>query len=93
MICEDNQLRFKGTKTSFFQTYNLLTLKDKFEILSEEDEEIDIQEMQEVNLFSNGVNSSEDTRKKCYDNNFVIIEETLKEIIKAIKQLDKKIKE
>ena len=60
-----------------------------FEILSEE---IDIQELQEVNLFSNGVNSSEDTRKKCYDINFIIIEETLNEIIKAIKQSDKKIK-
>ena len=67
-------------------------MKYSFEILSEEDEEIDIQEMQKVNLFSNGVNSSEDTKTKCYDNNFVIIEETLNELKKAIKQLDKKIK-
>ena len=48
--------------------------------------------MQKVNLFSNGMNSSEDTKTKCYDNNFVIIEETLNELKKAIKQLDKKIK-
>ena len=57
----------------------------KFEILSEEDKEIDIQAIEELDLWA-GYNASDD--KNIIDNR-----QKINEVIKAIKQLDKKIKE
>lgn len=70
--------------------YNILTMKGfaeaTFEILSEEDKEIDIQSIKEVNvLMIYEVGNIQKT--------IVEIGNKTNDIIKAIKQLDKKIKE
>lgn len=51
----------------------------KFEILSEKDEEIDIQAIEELEVFEERVTTAK-------------IIDTINDLVKAIKQLDKKIK-
>lgn len=62
---------------------NYYTDKDfastKFEILSEEDEEIDIQAIKELEVFEERVTTAK-------------IIDTINDLVKAIKQIDKKIK-
>lgn len=64
-----------------------------FIILSEEVEEIDIDSIEEIDLFDNG-NSFKDinTVKQSYDRNFENITQSYNELIKAVKQLNRKIK-
>lgn len=68
--------------------YDILTMKGfaeaTFEILSEEDKEIDIQAIEEICLTKYFI-----PHKELCEN----IEKKMNEVIRAIKQLDKKIKE
>ena len=67
--------------------------QNKFEILSE-DEEIDIDSIEELNLFDNGkgFDSKTDVRQ-FYDSNFEKISNGYKEMLRAIKQINKQMKE
>lgn len=76
-----------------FETYTLLTiLHSEFTLIEEEPKEIDIQEIEEIDLFDNGQNFN-DTKFTigCYDGNFIKIADIINELIKAVKQLDRKI--
>ena len=66
-------------------------LNDKY-IIPEEDEEIDIQAIKEMNLFSVSNWEELDDIKLFLDNNFKQITDKYNELIKAVKQLNKKIK-
>ena len=68
-------------------------LNDTVEII-EEQEEIDIQELEDVNLFDNGQNFNDmPIIIKWYDDNFTNINNTINKLVQAVKQLDKNIKE
>ena len=75
-----------------FETYTLLTLLHSEFTLIEEPEEIDIKGIEEIDLFDNGQNFI-DTKFTigCYDGNFIKIGDIINELIKAVKQLDRKI--
>ena len=64
----------------------------KFEILSEEDEEIDIQAIKEMNLFSVSNWEKLDDIKLFLDNNFKQTTDKYNELIKAVKKLDRTMK-
>ena len=68
----------------------LLNKKFKYELL---DEEIDIQAIKEMNLFSVSNWEKLDDIKLFLDNNFKQTTDKYNELIKAVKKLDKKIKE
>ena len=74
--------------------YDKTFSQNKFEILSEEDEEIDIDSIEELNLFDNGkgFDSKTDVRQ-FYDSNFEKISNGYKEMLRAIKQINKQMKE
>lgn len=58
----------------------------------EDEEEIDIQELEDVNLFDNGQNFNDmPIIIKSYDDNFTNINNTINKLVKSVKQLDKKI--
>lgn len=67
-----------GEESNLLKDYNLTILRDKFEILSEEDEEIDIQAIEEIHFILGD------------DENDFDIANKLNEVIKALKQLDKR---
>ena len=70
--------------------FNLSNLNDYVEIL-EDEEEIDIQELEDVNLFDNGQNFNDmPIIIKSYDDNFTNINNTINKLIQAVKRLDKK---
>lgn len=74
-----------------FLTYE--NMNKKFRIV-EEQEEIDIQELEDVNLFDNGQNFNDmPIIIKSYDDNFTNINNTINKLVQAVKQLDKNIKE
>ena len=89
LVYEKANLRIASTGSTFFCIFNLNTLKDKFEIISE-DEEIDIDSIEEIDLFDNG-NGFEDINivKQSYDRNFENITQSYNELLKAVKQLNK----
>lgn len=65
-------------------------LRSNVEIL-EDEEEIDIQELEDVNLFDNGQNFNDmPIIIKSYDDNFTNINNTINKLIQAVKRLDKK---
>ena len=69
------------------------TLNDEVEII-EEQEEINIQDIENVNLFDNGQNFNDmPIIIKSYDDNFTNINNTINQLVQAVKQLDKNIKE
>ena len=78
---------------NFYQLYEYVEiLEDEDEIL-EDEEKIDIQELEDVNLFDNGQNFNDmPIIIKSYDDNFTNINNTINKLIQAVKQLDKKIK-
>jgi hypothetical protein len=92
---EEKYLFFDGNITDeqgvdlLYQVSDIDFATGKFEILSEEDEEIDIQaiiffnEVRDLSTWSNGI-LSENQRE---------IFKKIRELTKAVKQLDKKIKE
>lgn len=66
----------------------------KFEILSEEDEEIDIDSIEEIDLFNNGIGFKDVYLViRSYDSNFKKITDKYNELIKAMKQINKQMKE
>lgn len=66
-------------------------LNDIVEII-EQQEEIDIQELEDVNLFDNGQNFNDmPIIIKSYDDNFTNINNTINKLVQAVKQLDLKI--
>lgn len=66
-------------------------LEVEVEILEDEDK-IDIQELEDVNLFDNGQNFNDmPIIIKSYDDNFTNINNTINKLVKSVKQLDKKI--
>ena len=85
----------KEGRTSYF-FYNVVQHKwawlgTEVEIL-EDEEEIDIQELEDVNLFDNGQNFNDmPIIIKSYDDNFTNINNTINKLVQAVKQLDKKI--
>lgn len=110
LVYETYQLRkiYKDeSKGVFFKEYNLLTLKDNFEILSEEDEEIDIQsiEHKELDILQEVLGKcdlwqgNEDYILKVINENnnrlanaILKVSNENKTILKAIKQLDRTMK-
>ncbi len=65
-------------------------LNVEVEIL-EDEEEIDIQELEDVNLFDNGQNFNDmPIIIKSYDDNFTNINNTINKLVQAVKRLDKK---
>jgi hypothetical protein len=63
-------------------------------IIIEEQDEIDIQELEDVNLFDNGQNFNDmPIIIESYDDNFTNINNTINKLVRAVKQLDKNIKE
>jgi hypothetical protein len=59
-----------------------------------EEQEIDIQSIEEINLFDNGQGYNNiKTITGAYDSNFGHITDKFNELIKSVKQLDKKINE
>ena len=79
-----------GTATAIRALDTNDLLKDKFII--EEDEEIDIDSIEELNLFDNGkgFDSKTDVRQ-FYDSNFEKISNCYKEMLRAIKQINKQL--
>lgn len=79
-----------------FRDYSLNSvLKCKFEILSEEDEEdeeIDIQAIKKMNLFSVSNWEKLDDIKLFLDNNFKQTTDKYNELLKAVKKLDRTMK-
>jgi hypothetical protein len=71
------------------------SLNGEVEILEDEDEdeeEIDIQELEDVNLFDNGQNFNDmPIIIKSYDDNFTNINNAINDLIKAVRKLDRKI--
>lgn len=66
-------------------------LKDKFII---EDEEIDIDSIEEIDLFNNGIGFKDVYLvMRSYDSNFEKITDKYNELIKAMKQINKKLEE
>ena len=96
---EEKYLFFDGNITDeqgvdlLYQVSDIDFATGKFEILSEEDEEIDIQAIKEMNLFSVSNWEKLDDIKLFLDNNFKQTTDKYNELIKAVKKLDKKIKE
>ena len=64
-----------------FRNYNLLILEYNFEILSEEDEEIDIDSIEEFEFGETEEQTNYENRTK------------INQLIKAVKQLNKKMEE
>ena len=67
------------------------SLNEEVEIL-EDEEEIDIQELEDVNLFDNGQNFNDmPIIIKSYDDNFTNINNTINKLVQAVRKLDRKI--
>ena len=82
---------YEGKTNCLFLDHNTNILNDYVEIL-EDEEEIDIQELEDVNLFDNGQNFNDmPIIIKSYDDNFTNINNTINKLVQAVKQLDKKI--
>lgn len=76
-----------------FDTSYLLNPNCYFRIV-EEQEEIDMQELEDVNLFDNGQNFKDlPIIIKSYDDNFTNINNTINKLVQAVKYLDNKLKE
>lgn len=87
----DNEI-IEESGDDIFLLYTLNTLfQSEFTLIEEEPEEIDIQEIEEIDLFDNGQNFN-DTKFTigCYDGNFIKIADIINELIKAVKQLDRR---
>lgn len=100
LIYEHNELMMElsnGNKIDFFAEYNFMVLKDNFEILSEEDEEVDIQALNQYGTnFNEGIIStrSSDTEKEKEFRKYIVNNaKDIRTLIRVVKQLDKKIKE
>ena len=78
-IFDDNNIRNKHFDNLLDQVCDIEFIRKNFEILSEEDEEINIDDIKELDTI------------RTYQNYELAIK--INELIKAIKQLDKKIKE
>ena len=87
-LADDNEYYYDGTNITNLTDYkNLLAsipdivfVKSRFEILSDENEEIDIQAIEEIKQPNNNIAGISYAQEK------------INELIKAVKQLDKKIK-
>lgn len=96
---EEREFYVKGKpgqkQYSLFQCWTVDNIFDfKFEILSEEDEEIDIDSIEEIDLFNNGIGFKDVYLvMRSYDSNFKKITDKYNELIKAVKQLNKKLEE
>lgn len=89
----DEVLPFYTKGTSIFDICSIkIFLYDEFEILSE-DEKIDIDSIEEIDLFDNGIGFDDiGTVKQSYDRNFEKITDKYNELIKAVKQLNNQMK-
>lgn len=93
IICEGNNLYMYDKETrgqELFRNYNFLILEYNFEILSEEDEEIDIEAIEELNDTNYDVKNMTDEE---FDEYHKITRTRLNEIIRVVKQLNKQMKE